>query len=147
MLQYRIFFSRTTEENPILFNCSQGFTQNFDISQTILNIECKKYKNLETKSVTTGPGLPYSKGNENGDFTYFHREKPLRDSYENDQFGHLHYSNFRARFLDTWTDRLKEIGSWSTYKQQHTNMHNCNSKRSQVLLSTLLQMEVPTRVC
>ena len=26
-----------------------------------LNIECKKYKNLETKCVTTSPGLPYTK--------------------------------------------------------------------------------------
>ena len=25
-----------------------------------LNIECKKYKNIETKCVTTSPGLPYS---------------------------------------------------------------------------------------
>ena len=26
---------------------------------SFLNIECKKYKNLETKCVTTSPGLPY----------------------------------------------------------------------------------------
>ena len=26
-----------------------------------LNIECKKYKNLETEFVATSPGLPYSK--------------------------------------------------------------------------------------
>ena len=46
--------SVTIEGNLILFNGSQGFTQNFGISQ-----HCKKYKNLETKCVTTSPGLPY----------------------------------------------------------------------------------------
>ena len=39
--------SVTIEGNSITFNCSQGFTQN------------KKYKNFETKSVTTSPGLRY----------------------------------------------------------------------------------------
>ena len=42
------------EENSILFKCSQRFTQNF-----VINIECKKYENFETKCVTTSPGLRY----------------------------------------------------------------------------------------
>ena len=46
--------SVTIEGNPILLNCSQRLTQNF----VILNTKCKKYKNLETKCVTTSPGLP-----------------------------------------------------------------------------------------
>ena len=50
--------SVTIEGNSILFNCSQGFTQNFGMS-VFLNIECKKYKNLETKCVPTSPGLHY----------------------------------------------------------------------------------------
>ena len=36
--------SITIEKNPVLFNCSQGFAQNFGTA--FLNIECKKYKNL-----------------------------------------------------------------------------------------------------
>ena len=48
--------SVTIEGNPMLFNCSRGFTQNFSI-----NIECKK-KNLETKCVTTSSGLLYIHG-------------------------------------------------------------------------------------
>ena len=55
--------SVTIEGNPILFDCSsKQFAQNFGISQpsaAFLNIECKKYKNLETKCVRTSPGLPY----------------------------------------------------------------------------------------
>ena len=46
----------TISEIPILFNCSQEFTQNFGI----LNIECKEYKNDEKKCVTTRPDLPKS---------------------------------------------------------------------------------------
>ena len=42
--------SVTFERNPILFNCSQEFTQ---------KNKRGKYKNLQTKSVTTSPGLPY----------------------------------------------------------------------------------------
>ena len=51
--------SVTIEGNPILFNCSQGFTQILWHITVFLNIECKKYKNLETKCVTTSPRLPY----------------------------------------------------------------------------------------
>ena len=42
--------SVTIEGNPILFNCSQGFTQNWHIT-AFLNIECNKSKNLVTKNV------------------------------------------------------------------------------------------------
>ena len=45
--------SVTFERNPILFNCSPEFTRNF------VKIKREKYKNLQTKSVTTSPGLPY----------------------------------------------------------------------------------------
>ena len=41
----------TIEGNPILFNCSQGFTQNYWHITAFLNIECKKYKNLEITRV------------------------------------------------------------------------------------------------
>ena len=49
----------TTEENSILFNCSQGFHSKLWHITAFLNIESKKYKNLETKCVTTSPGLSY----------------------------------------------------------------------------------------
>ena len=48
------------EGNAILFNCSQGLTHNFGISQPIShNIIWKRYKNLETECMTTSSGLPY----------------------------------------------------------------------------------------
>ena len=52
--------SVTIEGNPILFNCIQGFHSKLWHITAFLNIECKKYKNLETKRMTTSPGLPYS---------------------------------------------------------------------------------------
>ena len=54
--------SVTIGGNPILFNCSQRFKQKFHIT-AFLNIECKKYKNLEAKCVTTNPGLLYLRWN------------------------------------------------------------------------------------
>ena len=50
--------SVTIEENPILFNCTQGFTKKFGISQPSQILNAKN--NLDTKCVTTSPGLPYS---------------------------------------------------------------------------------------
>ena len=48
-------YSVTIEENPILFDCSQGFTWHIT---TFLNIESQKYENLKAKCVTTSPGIP-----------------------------------------------------------------------------------------
>ena len=49
--------SVTFKRNPILINCSEEFTRNYGI---FLKIKREKYKSLQTKSVTTSPGLPYS---------------------------------------------------------------------------------------
>ena len=57
---YKLFINNhsvTIERNPILFNCSQEFTENFGTA--FLKIKREKYKSLETKRVTTSPGLPY----------------------------------------------------------------------------------------
>ena len=60
---YKLFINNhsvTFERNPVLFNCSQEFTRNFSISHTaFLKIKREKYKTLQTKSVTTSPGLPF----------------------------------------------------------------------------------------
>ena len=53
--------SVTIEGNPILFNCSQGFTQNFGISQPSSILDAKNTRILEKKCVTTSPGLSYIK--------------------------------------------------------------------------------------
>ena len=53
---YKLFINNyifTIERNLILFNGSQGFTRNF----ANMNIKREKYKNLQTKSVSTSPVL------------------------------------------------------------------------------------------
>ena len=60
---YKLFINNhsvTFDRNPVLYNCSQEFTRNFDIT-AFLKIKRAKYKNLQTKSVTISPGLPYTK--------------------------------------------------------------------------------------
>ena len=62
---YKLFINNHTvtfEWNPILFNCNQEFIRNFGLSCTaFLKTEREKYKSLQTKSVTTSPGLSYPK--------------------------------------------------------------------------------------
>ena len=56
---YKLFINNhsvTFERNPILFNGSQEFTQNFGTA--FLKIKRERYKSLQTKSVTTSSVYP-----------------------------------------------------------------------------------------